>query len=223
MNKLTKASILFLTLFSLTGFAQDDEKVTEETTNQNVTNVEASKADEDDKGSLVLSIAGVVNAKETDVEKDEEDTEFNYGGAILIEANIRDNFGIETGVMLVNRQYDREIGNTRLVQEVKRLHIPIAARFWFGDVFSIAAGPFAEFQTGDVKTSLRRGGNEVASVKTQADDSTMYGADGAATLNLALNDKTGIFVEGRYSYFFDQDDDEDLNQVSGLAGVKIDI
>ena len=87
----------------------------------------------------------------------------------------------------------------------------------------MAAGPFVAFKTGDVENTLEIGDNEVGSIETSADEDVEFGLDGAATFNIAVNDKTGIFVEGRYSYLLEQEDDEDSNEISALAGIKFDI
>ncbi|MEC9281606.1 MAG: outer membrane beta-barrel protein [Bdellovibrionota bacterium] len=172
-------------------------------------------------GSLILSFAGVANDTEKAVRNNETNNEVNIGGGVLIEANINEKFGIETGALLINRQYDAEKGEARLLQETKRLHIPIMARFWVTDWFSVATGPFVAFRTGDTKTSLKVGDTELGSLETSADESVEYGIDTAATFNISIDDKSGIFLEGRYSDLFDQDNTEKFNEVSALAGFKM--
>jgi hypothetical protein len=183
----------------------------------------SAQAKPDGAGSLILSLAGVANDQVKDVQDGREDNEINMGGAALIEAGVNDHFGIETGALLVNRQYDAERGDVRVVQEVKRVHIPVLARFWFADFFSVAAGPFVAFKTGHVKNALEIGGDEVATLETSADDDAEYGADGAVTFDIAVADKTGLFIEGRYSTLFNDKNDEDTDEISALAGVKIDL
>ncbi len=183
----------------------------------------SAHAKPDGAGSLILSLAGVANDRVKEVDNDQEDNEINVGGGILIEAGVNDHFGIETGALVVNRQYDVERGNTRVVDEVTRVHVPVIARFWLADFFSIGAGPFVALKTGDTKRTLEIGGNEVASTRTSAEDDAEFGLDGAATFNIAVADKTGIFIEGRYSYLLDDEDDEDNNEISALAGIKIDL
>tara|TARA_B100000749_G_scaffold280223_1_gene275319 strand:+ start:25779 stop:26378 length:600 start_codon:yes stop_codon:yes gene_type:complete len=182
-----------------------------------------AQANEDGAGSLVLSITGVANDKVSEVEENKEENEMNFGAGVFVEAGINDNFGIETGVLAVNRQYEAEAAGARLVQEVSRLHVPVMARFWATDYLSVAAGPFLAFKTGDSKTSLDIGDTEIGSIETSADDDVEYGLDAALTLNFAVNDKSGVFVEGRYSKILDDAEDENADQVSALAGVKIDL
>lgn len=177
---------------------------------------------EDDKGSLILSFVAIATDRVKEVQ-DREDNELNYGGGILVEANINDNFGIETGALVVNRQYEIERLGVRVVEEVQRIHVPITARFWATDFFSLAAGPYLAFKTGSTKTSLEIGDINLGNFKTSADDSVEYGLDAAATINLAVNDKTGVFVEGRYSKMLNEENDEDGDQVSALAGLKLDL
>jgi len=196
ITTIIKASILSLILAagSATAFAQED----------------------DDDGSLVLSFAGIASERANE-------SSYDYGLGALIEANVNDHFGIETGALFIKRESELfNSGGAELTQTVSRLHIPVLARFWVADYFSVAAGPFVEFKTGDVKTSGSIGGVG-GSVETSADDSTQFGLDAAATLNFAVADKTGIFVEARYSMFFDEEDDEEFNKMFYLAGVKLDL
>lgn len=174
-------------------------------------------------GSLVLSVFGVVNQGVEEAGSGSEDKNYHFGLGALVEANIDGNIGIETGAIFVKRQYDYEAGGFRLVQQVNRLHIPVLARIWLSDYFSLAAGPFASVKVGNVKDSLEIGGSPIGSVETNADDSVEFGYDIAATLNFAISDKTGIFVEARYSSPFDSAQDTDYETITALAGVKIDL
>jgi len=171
---------------------------------------------DDNDGSLVLSIAGVASDRAGE-------SDYDYGLGALIEANINDHFGIETGALFIKRESELSGFGGAVTQSVSRLHIPVMARFWATDYFSIAAGPFVEFKTGDVRTSASVGGNNIGSISTSADDSTQFGLDAAATFNLAVADKTGLFVEARYSMFFDEEDREDFNNMFYLAGIKLDL
>lgn len=172
--------------------------------------------DEDKEATAVLTLAGVA------VENDDNfnDRDANVGGAIFIERNFNDRFGIETGAMVVSRQYEASAGGATVIAEVRRVHVPIAARFWAGDFFSLALGPYAAFSTGDVERRLS--GTGVA-VSTGADESTEFGADLAATLNFAVADKTGLFAEGRYSLPFEEMSDDEIDHLSALVGLKIDM
>ena len=173
----------------------------------------------DSDGSLIISVAGLAN----DTVDDYEDDEHNYGAAVLIEAGVNDHFGIETGVLYTKLVTSLESSNATLAREVDRLHVPIAARVWLFDFFSIAAGPFASFRTGSVENRFDINGQTFASNETSADDDVRFGYDVAATFNLAVADKTGFFVELRHSSFFDDEDDEESDQLYGLAGFKFDI
>lgn len=178
---------------------------------------------EREAGSLILSAFGAVNRGVEDSGSGDEDDKYHFGVGALVEANINGILGIETGAIFIKRQYDYEALGFRLVQQVNRLHVPVLARVWLGDYFSIGAGPFASFKVGNVKDSLELGSTTIGSVETNADDSVEFGYDIAATLNFAISDKTGIFVEARYSSPFDTAKDTDYETLTGLAGIKIDL
>ncbi|PIU01262.1 MAG: hypothetical protein COT74_01800 [Bdellovibrionales bacterium CG10_big_fil_rev_8_21_14_0_10_45_34] len=207
----------FLTIFAITlavsaVFAQSGRSVRE----RQIEN----RRDRD--GSLIVSIAAMVNNKVQNIERSQFRDEVGLGGGVLVEANIQDWFGIETGALLTNKQYDWGRDGFRVVQETVRLHVPVLARFWATDFFSLGVGPYASFRVGDTRTSGEAGPFQ-ASIDTPADDTVTLGADLAATLNLAISDKTGFFIEGRYSYPFNEDNSSSLSQLAGLAGVKIDL
>lgn len=177
----------------------------------------------DSDGSLILSFAGLANDRAEEVENDNNNNSLNYGGGILLEAGVNDHFGVETGALLVKRQYEVEQGSSKFITEVDRLHIPVTARIWFFDFLSLAAGPFVAFNTGDQEVTFESNGNQLATTSSSAEDNLEFGLDGALTFNLAVADKTGLFIEGRYSHILDQEDGEEADQVTGLAGLKIDI
>ncbi|MCO5113573.1 MAG: PorT family protein [Bdellovibrionaceae bacterium] len=178
---------------------------------------------ERDAGSLIFSGFGVINRGVEDNGSGSEDDQYHFGVGALVEANINGVLGIETGAIFIKRQYDYEAAGFRLVQEVNRLHIPILARVWLGDYFSVGAGPFASIKVGNVKDSLEFGSTPIGSVETKADDSVEFGYDIAATFNFAVSDKTGIFIEARYSSPFDKAKNTDYETLTGLAGVKVDL
>lgn len=173
------------------------------------------------EGELILSAFGLVNQGVKEAESDEEDKEYHFGVGALVEANINGALGIETGALFIKRQYDYEAGGFRVVQEVNRIHVPVLARFWIGDIFSVGVGPYVAFKVGNVKDSLEFGSSPIGSIETNADDDVEFGYDIAATLNFAVNDKTGIFVEGRYSKPFDEAESTDFEALTALAGVKL--
>ncbi|PIR86090.1 hypothetical protein COU14_00805 [Candidatus Kaiserbacteria bacterium CG10_big_fil_rev_8_21_14_0_10_44_10] len=175
------------------------------------------------QGSMALSLAGIANARVKNVESEDRDNNTDLGAGALIEAKVNNRLGIETGVLLINRHYGYEKAGLRLTQEVRRVHVPVLARFWVANIFSVAAGPFVAFKTGDTETTVHAGNTALASYKTTADDSTEYGLDAAATLSFAVNETAGIFVEGRYSALLEKQSDEEADEISGLAGLKINL
>lgn len=173
-------------------------------------------------GSFILSVTGVASDQIRDVRQGRENRQVQFGGGLLAEANINSHFGIETGFLVIDRQYDFERQNVRLVEHASRLHVPILARIWFTDFLSIGAGPFVAFKLGGVREATRQGG-VTEGIRTAANQNVEVGLDAAATLNLALNRKTGVFLEGRYSFLAENRSNEDNNILMALLGVKIDL
>ncbi|MCH2535263.1 MAG: outer membrane beta-barrel protein [Bdellovibrionales bacterium] len=174
-----------------------------------------------ERGEFIISIAAVANNTIENIENNEEEKAYNVGAAVLFEANVNSYFGIETGGILIDRQYDVKSGSLRLVENVKRLHIPILFRLWPADFVSIAAGPFASFKIGNTTRTVEIGNIVSANLETSADEEAQYGLDAAVTFNIAVYNKTGIFIEGRYSSPFEKEDNETSDEATALVGVKL--
>ncbi len=174
-----------------------------------------------ERGEFIISIAAVANNTIDKIENTEETKSYNVGAAILFEANVNSYVGIETGGIMIDRQYDVKSGNLRLVEDVKRLHVPILFRLWPADFVSIAAGPFASFKVGNTTRTIEIGNIASANLETSADKEAQYGLDAAVTFNFAVYNKTGLFVEGRYSSPFEKEQNETSDQLTALVGVKL--
>lgn len=172
-----------------------------------------------DDGQMIVSIFGAVTDSVEQVQN-ERDNKLNYGGGVFVEANFNSIFGIETGAIFIKRQYDYSRGGINLVQEVNRLHVPVLAKFWPTNFLSLGVGPYVGVKVGSVTNSVEIGG-VTGSTSTNADDEVEFGLDGTVALNMSIDDKTGIFIEGRYSQPFDEKSDVDYDSVTGLVGVKI--
>lgn len=172
-------------------------------------------------GELILSVFGLANQSKEQASSSESKDSYNYGGGGLVEANINGVVGIETGALFVKRQYEYSALGSTLVQEVSRFHIPVMAKFWPTNFLSLGVGPYMSVKTGSVKNSLNIGGVDVGSVDTNADDDVEFGLDIAAAVTASLSDKTGLFLEARYSKPFKEEDSVDYESLTALAGVKI--
>lgn len=174
-----------------------------------------------DDGALILSVFGVANENVKEVNSGERDKSYNFGVGGLVEANVNGILGIETGAIFIKRQYEYSAAGASLVQQVDRLHIPVVAKFWPTNYISLGVGPFISFKTGSVDNTLNIGGVDVGTIQSSADDDVEFGYDLTAGLNFAVAEKTGIFVEARYSSPFEKENSEDYEELSALAGVKI--
>lgn len=172
------------------------------------------------EGELIMSIFGVINESVDQDGSTGRDKGYNYGLGGLVEANFNGFIGFETGAIFVQRQYEYGFAGVSLVQEVGRLHVPIVAKFWPTNFLAVGVGPYASLKVGNVKNTLEIGSLS-GSVDTKADDEVELGLDATITLNFSIADKTGLFVEGRYSKPFNEGEDTELDGMTGLAGVKL--
>jgi len=183
------------------------------------TNIYSQSSDNDP--GIIFSVAGVLSDSVKGIEDDED--KLNYGAGALVEFSLNDHFGLETGALLIKRQYSFKVSELEATQTVSRLHVPMMARFWFSDYFSIAGGPFLSWKTGDAQTNVAFGDTDLIDVKTSANETTQFGLETAATLNFAINDKTGLFVEGRYSSLLGKENNEESQQISAFTGIKFNL
>jgi opacity protein-like surface antigen len=174
-----------------------------------------------DDGALILSLFGVVNETVDKVESEDRNESIDFGFGVLVEANVNGFLGIETGLLYVKRQYEYSAAGSSLVQQVNRLHVPVLAKFWPTNFLYVGAGPYVSFKTGSVNSALNIGGVDVGSVDTSADDDVELGYDISTGVNFSVADKTGVFVELRYSSPFEKESSENYEELTALAGVKI--
>jgi len=147
---------------------------------------------ESSDSSLVLTFAGLMNTRADLNNQNEEPTSINSGIGALAEFNFYKHFGLESGVFVLNKQYETQAAGSRLVEDSVRLKIPVMARFWPVNFFAVGAGPYAAFQVGNSTTTMSIGDIQVASIKTSADEIFEFGFDFAVTLNFAVAQKTGL-------------------------------
>lgn len=218
-----KLLIINMLVAAMAGYAyaqEQDTTTTDDTAVESQSTTDNSELENDKEPSVILSLAGLATAPEEELENDDKD--YHLGAAVLVESNVNDVFGVETGVMYVRRQYVANVAGAKVVSEVDRLHIPITARIWATDFLSLAAGPYVAFSVGDVDNRVIVGDTNL-NYETSADDDTEFGLDLAATFNIAIDDKSGLFIEGRYSQPLEEESEEDYDKVTALAGFKIDM
>jgi len=170
----------------------------------------------ENNGELILSFFGAAHDN-----KIQGDSDPNFGLGAFVETNMNSHIGIETGFVYINRQYKSKAAGFEVVQETGRLHIPVMVKFWLNDYLAVAAGPYASVKVGNTSTEFSFGDADLGAIETSADDDVEFGYDISGTLNFAIREKTGLFVEGRYSDLFSSESDEETDQIFLLAGVKI--
>ena len=187
----------------------------------NLSHTDAGEMNDD---SLIISVFGVATGTEKEVRNEVSRDEFDRGYGLFLEGNFNDHFGIETGAYMVRRQYEVSNRFGSITTSVDRLTIPVLAKFWLADFLSVGVGPYASFSVGDERTDVNLGDITIASSESRASEDQELGIETSATFNLAVNDKTGVFVEGRYTRPFDNEaNDQFVNHASLLAGLKVDL
>lgn len=119
------------------------------------------------------------------------------GLGFATELNLNQRFGVEIGVFNMKRRYALEEGGSKLIEETKRIHIPVLLRGWLADYLSLGFGPYAAVRSDDIRSvSTGEIGEEL---ETGAKEDVETGWEAALALNVAFTNKTGFFLEGRFS------------------------
>ena len=180
----------------------------------------------------VAGIAGVTGARNSSSNTAQgtginADRKIGYGAGILIEAPFTESLGIETGVLYVRRRFEVGTPGLRITRTVPTVFVPLEARLWLGELFSVSGGAFGAIRVGDQSDKVTMGGSSLATFGSGSRERTEFGMTLAATLNLAAVNKTGFFVEARYNRGFSnasQDGiyDEHIDDLLLLAGLRFD-
>lgn len=160
--------------------------------------VEKTPAHDAMEGDILASLGPTVNQVIPLHGPTFSDKAYHTGLALLIEAGIKKNFGIELGVFNNQFQYYRETSNYKTSEQVFRVHIPIMFRYWLFSFMSLAAGPFASYKSGESEVVFLEGqwqGN-----LTSANDMAEHGVESSLMFDIPLSEKFFITTDFRYSY-----------------------
>lgn len=200
------ALLLVLALFTRGGLAQEVPEV----------------AFVESKRSFILSVS-MLEQSDVDLKgKVSEDSldHSNNGLGFSAELNINRGYGLELGIFNIKRRYYTEDQAGTLVEESRFAHVPALFRAWIGNIVSVGLGPFVGIRTEKVRSTSS---GDASNLKTQADSPFEYGVESALTLNFAYGDKTGIFLESRWTEPFNQKEGVEINQFTALAGLKVEV
>lgn len=165
-----------------------------------------------------LKIAGVASDTRANI-REQQTENVGYGAAFLIDSRVDERISVETGLAVFNRIYNASRANASITQEQLQVHVPLVARFWPVQFFSIGVGPFVEFKAGDTNTTARS--NDSVVLQTSARNDYSLGIDFVAAVHLPISQKVGLFVDGRYNSLFNQEADEESDSLTVLAGINL--
>ncbi len=155
------------------------------------------------------------------------DRKIGWGGGLLVEAPLTDDLGIEIGGLYLNRKFEVGGNNLNFTRSVPTIFVPLEARFWLGNIFSVAGGGFYSLRIGDENNSINSGNSTLVSFDTGGRERNEYGLTAAATVNLASVDKTGLFIEARYNRGLSNSSknsayEEKIDDLLLMAGLRFD-
>lgn len=150
-----------------------------------------------------------------------------YGVSALVEVPASPVWGIETGAIYLNRKFGIGNSDLQVMRTVPTLLIPVEARYWIGDIVSLAAGGFGAICVGQVTDTIVAGEGSTTINSNQRKD-LEGGLTAAVDFNFAIARKTGLFVEGRYNYGLTDSADnglfkERMRDALMVAGLRMDL
>lgn len=129
----------------------------------------------------------------------EVDRKFGYGFGALVEIPAVESIGLEVGALYIQRTF--KLGNSTLgiTRTVPTVLVPLEARLWIGDTFSVAGGGFVALRVGSQTDTVTSGSDSLLTFTSGSRKTLEYGLTVATTINAGYIDKTGIFIEARYN------------------------
>lgn len=137
-------------------------------------------------------------------------TEVVFTGGLMANINMNQLVSVETGIFYTPKDIGIEGGVLGLpadtVSSMRALEVPLMARVWLADYFSLGVGGYYSIGVGKVDTTARSNGNSVnlgaqanqtyESAKTHAVD---YGLIFGAQLKLPVTTVLNFIVDSRYN------------------------
>jgi hypothetical protein len=150
---------------------------------------------------------------------------FGLGGGLLFDAPLSGNVSLGIGALYVGRKFQVGTGSLRLERTVPTVFVPVEAKLWLGNVFSIGAGAFGAVKVGDAEDRVVVGSGSLSSNSAQDRKSLDYGLTASANFLLPIAERTGFVLGARYLHGLSNNSknsayDEKIDDFMLTAGVS---
>lgn len=147
------------------------------------------------------------------------------GAGILFDAPLTENLSLGVGGLFINRKFQIGTGSVRLERSVPTVFVPVEAKFWLGNAFSIGAGAFGAIKVGDAKDEVKVGSGGFSTNSAQDRKSLDYGLTASVNFLLPVAERTGFLIGARYLYGLSNNSsniayDEKIDDLALTAGIS---
>lgn len=147
----------------------------------------------------------------------ESPTRLGLGAVVLGDINTKSS--LEIGLILMDKDYYRELNFDYIGEETRLIHITMGYRRWVSTYFSASLTFFSAYPMGDVIVTQNSipPGNDVT---TSARDATEYGFDIALQYEVWERDLNAVVFDLRYSKSVTGQTSEDADHYGLLIGYR---
>lgn len=140
--------------------------------------------------------------------------------AAFFELKTNELVSFETGLVLIEQQYQTNNSNYSLYQSVQRLRLPLAIKISYRDILSLGLGTYIAVPVEGLTSNKVIITSDTNNLQTPAENFLEFGFDSSLSLNLPVNAKWILYVEGRYFSPYDKNSEMAVNTFYGLVGAR---
>jgi hypothetical protein len=129
-----------------------------------------------------------------------EDRKLGWGGGVLFDSPLSEGLSLGVGALYIQRKFQIGTGSVRYERKVPTVFVPIEAKVWLGNAFSIGGGVFGAVKAGNVTDSVVTGAGTLNATSDPGRDTLDYGLTASANFLLPVAERTGVLLGARYLY-----------------------
>jgi hypothetical protein len=145
------------------------------------------------------SLTGVRNDSSLAQEQGiDSNRKLGWGGGLLFDSPLGEGLSLGLGALYIERKFQIGTGSVRLERKVPTLFVPLEAKFWFMNVFTVGAGVFGAVKVGNVTDTTVVGSGGLQSTSASDHETVEYGLTASADFLLPIAERTGLIFGARY-------------------------
>jgi hypothetical protein len=129
-----------------------------------------------------------------------QDRKLGWGGGVLFDSPLSEGLSIGVGALYIQRKFQIGTGTVRVERKVPTVFVPVEAKVWLGNAFSIGGGVFGALKAGDVTDSVVTGAGTLNATSDPGRNTLDYGLTASANFLLPVAERTGVLLGARYLY-----------------------